>query len=124
MRNTKIRSSSTKLEDVLYSHPLNYRDRVVGELFEDEIVASVVCFRQVASSDIAAKSEGVKLTLDGGQSNDESSQRRLAGQLTKHQREQLVPAGEVLDILVTVILFYDAKEYKLIQELDYLSENV
>jgi predicted nicotinamide N-methyase len=109
---------------VLYSHPLSYRDRVVGELFENAIVASVVCFRQVASSNIAAKSEGVKLTLDGGRSNDESSQRRLAGQLTKHQREQLVPAGEVLDILVTVILFDDAKEDKLIQKLDHLSENV
>jgi len=109
---------------VFDSHPLSYRYRVVGELFEDAIIASVVCFRQVASSNITAKSEGVKLTLDGGRSNDESSQRRLAGQLTKHQREQLVPAGEVLDILVTVILFYDAKEYKLIQELDHLSENV
>jgi hypothetical protein len=109
---------------VLDPHPLSHRYRVVGELFEDVIIAGVVRFRQVASGNIAAKSEGVKLTLDGGGSNDESSQRRLAGQLTKHQREQLVPAGEVLDILVTVILFYDAKEDKLIQELDHLSENI
>ena len=109
---------------MLDPHPLSYRYRVVGELFKDVIIAGIVGFRQVAPSNKAAKTEGVKLTLDGGRCNDKSPQRRLAGQLTKHQREQLIPAREVLDILVTVILFYDAKEDKLIQELDHLSENI
>lgn len=79
------------------------------ELFEDSIIARIVCFRQVAPSNNAAKSGGVNLTLDWDGSNGESSRRWLARQQAKHQREQLVPAGEVLDILVTVILFYDAK---------------
>lgn len=109
---------------MLDPHLLSYRHSVVGALLKDVIIASVVRFRQVASSNIAAKSERVKLALDRSGSNDKSSQRWLAGQLTKHQREQLVPAGEVLDILVSVVLFDDAKEDKLIQELDHLSENV
>lgn len=44
--------------------------------------------------------------------------------MTKHQGEQLVPAGKVLDVLVAIILFHNAKEDKLIQEFDHLSENV
>ena len=38
---------------------------MVGKLLKDAIIAGVVRFRQVASSNNAAKSEGVKLTLDG-----------------------------------------------------------
>ena len=44
---------------------LNFRHSVVGKLLKDAIIAGVVRFRQVASSNNAAKSEGVKLTLDG-----------------------------------------------------------
>lgn len=50
---------------MLDPHPLSYRYRVVGELFKDVIIAGIVGFRQVAPSNIAAKTEGVKLTLDG-----------------------------------------------------------
>ena len=49
---------------------------------------------------------------------------RRPGHLTKPHGEQLVPAGKVLDVLVAIILFHDAKEDKLIQEFDHLSENV
>ena len=65
-------------------HLLSYRHGMVGKLLKDVIIAGVVCFRQVASSNIAAKSESVKLALYGRGRNDKSSQRRLAGQLTKH----------------------------------------
>ena len=43
---------------------------MVGKLLKDVIIAGVVCFQQVASSNIAAKSESVKLALYGRGRND------------------------------------------------------
>ena len=44
--------------------------------------------------------------------------------LTKHQRQQLVPTSEMLDILVTVILADEVIEVIPIKEIYQLSENV
>ena len=97
---------------------------MVGKLLKDAIIASIIRFGEVAPGNVPTHSERVKLLLDWCRRYDESPQRRLSGQLAKHQGEELVPAGKVLDILVAIILFYDAKEDKLIQEFDHLSENV
>lgn len=115
---------SSEFEDVIQPHPLSDANRVISELFKDARISGVVCLGEVTAGNIPTQSEGVELLLHGRRSQDETSQRGLPGQLAKHQGEQLVPAGKVLDVLVAVILFHDAEEDKLIQEFDHLSENV
>jgi len=46
------------------------------------------------------------------------------GKLSEHQSKQLVPAGEVLHILVAIILGYDTIELTAVEKRGQLSENV
>jgi len=46
------------------------------------------------------------------------------GKLSEHQCKQLVPAGEVLHILVAIILGYDTIELTAVEKRGQLGENI
>lgn len=115
---------SARLEDIRYLLLLSHLHRVIGKLLKDAIVAGAVRFRKVAAHYVPAQSAAVKLLLDGLGRRNEAPQRGLPGQLAAHQRQKLIPAGEILDVLVSFVLHEDAKKYKLVEDLYKLGENV
>ena len=94
---------AVKLEDVGDPPPPRFVYHAVGEVLEDAEVPVLVGLGQVASCGLLPETESVTLLVMGFQRYDQVTQALAIGQSAKHQDEQLVPAREVLDILVAVV---------------------
>ena len=94
---------AVKLEDVGDPSPPRFVYHTVSEVLEDAEVPVLVGLGQVASCGLLSETEPVTFLVMSFQRDNQVSQALAIGQLAKHQDEQLVPAREVLDILVTVV---------------------
>ncbi len=77
---------------------------MIGKVFEDALVPVLVGLCQVASGDLLAETDAVTLVVMGIQRDNQVAQAVPVGKLAEHEREQLVPAREVLDVFVTTVL--------------------
>ena len=66
----------------------------------------------------------VALGLVGFKSRDQVSQALTVTELSEHQSKELIPAGEMLDITVTVILVNKTAELVIVQKLYQLGEYI
>lgn len=100
-------------------------DEFPGKLLKYVVIPVRVCLGKVRQLYLLfAKSKMVGLPGMSGYHADEFSEPFAAVQLAEHHDKQLVPAGKVLDILVSVILFdYPIKSF-LWQKLDELCEYI
>ena len=94
-----------QLEDVHYPLFASQVHHVEGKILENVIVAILIgCGKGRLSDRIPTKSEMIALILVSLQDCYQITQTFAVTKLSKHQGQQLVPAGEVLDIMVAVIL--------------------
>lgn len=81
-------------------------DKFSGKLLEYAVVPVRVCLGKVRQLYLLfAKSKMIGLFGMSGYYADKFSESLTAVQLAEHHDKQMVPAGKVLDILVSVILF-------------------
>ena len=107
---------AVKLEDVGDPPTSRFVYHAVGEVLEDAEVPVLVGLGQVASCSLLSETEPVTLLVMGFQRYDQVPQTLTIGQLAEHQDEQLVPACEVLDILVAIVFADKVVEVISIQE--------
>lgn len=90
-----------QFEDVVYPLLAGLIHHVEGEVLEDPIVPVLVGPCQgCLGHGLGAHSHVIALRLVGFQGNNQVSEAFSAAELSEHHDEQLVPAGEVLHILV------------------------
>ena len=100
-------------------------DEFPGKLLKYAVIPVRVCFGKVRQLYLLiAKSKMVGLLVISGYHTDDFSESFAAIQLTEHHDKQVVPAGKMLDILVSVILFdYPIKDF-LWQKFDELCKYI
>ena len=97
---------------------------MVGEVFEDAIVAVGIGLAQITSGHMPAKSEMITLLMMCLYGDNQVSHTLAITQLSKHQRKELVPTCEVLHVFVTSILANKIIEVIPVEKCYQLSENV
>ena len=113
-----------ELEDVCTPLSSGLIYHVVGKVLEDTAVPALVGLGKVAPRDMLAHPKEVALAAMGFQSDYQVSQAFTVRQLTEHQDEELVPACEVLDVPVAMILANVVVEQTSVKERGELGENV
>ena len=94
-----------QLEDVVYPLLAGLVHHVEGEVFEDPIVPVLVGSGQGRlGHGLGAHPHVIALRLMSLQGDDQVSKAFSAAELSEHHDEQLVPAGEVLHIIVALVL--------------------
>lgn len=81
------------------------------------IVAVGVGLRQVAERHAFPKAQMEALLVMGRDDEGEITKALPIAQLAEHQHKQLVPAGERLDVVVTLVLVNDVAELVAVKEL-------
>ena len=105
-----------EFEDVRSTALLRLGDDPIGELLEDPVVAVDVGFRQVALGSRLPEPQVIgfrPMRLSGQYDIPKALSVR---QLAEHQHGKLVPAGEVLDVMITTVSICYSEEYILIDE--------
>ena len=104
------------LEDVICPAGSRFGHNLVGELFEDAIIAVVVSLGKIATSYVLAKAEmpGFR-SMDLGR-KDNIPETLAAGQLAEHQDCELVVTGKLLDILVAIVFSNQIVEIVAVKE--------
>ena len=114
-----------QLEDVNHSFASGLGHHVEGELFENPIVPVLIDSCQSRLGDrLGAHAHVVALRLMGLQRNNQVSQTFTVAELAKYHDKQLVPAGEVLDIVVALVLANEVVELAPVQKRGELRENI
>ncbi len=100
-------------------------DEFPGKLLKYAVIPVRVCFGKVRQLYLLiAKSKMVGLLVMSGYHADDFSESFAAVQLAEHHDKQVVPAGKMLDILVSIILFdYPIKDF-LWQKFDELCKYI
>ena len=95
---------ASELEDVCCPFLPGLRHHVEGKLLKDTEVAVLIGRSQRSLGDgLSPQTEVETLGPMGFKSHYHIAQTLTVTELTEHQSKKLVPAGEVLDILVTII---------------------
>ena len=114
-----------QLEDVNHSFATGLGHHVEGEVFENPIVPVLVDSCQSRLCDrLGAHTHVVALRLVGLQRDNQVSQTFAVAELAKYHDKQLVPAGEVLDIVVALVLANEVVELAPVQKRGELRENI
>ena len=113
-----------EFEDVRAPFPHGFVYHAVCEVFEDPTVPVLVGISNVASRDMFTHSKEVALAPMCFQRNYQVPQAFSVGQLTEHQDEKLVPACEVFDVFVAMILADVIVEHTSVKDRGDLRENV
>ncbi len=96
-----------------------------GELLEDPEIPPLVGEGEgIAGNRAAPKAEMVAFRAVRLDDRDEVAEAVASAQLAEHQRQQLVPACEVLHIGITSVLPDKASEFEVVKMLCHLCENV
>lgn len=116
----KAEFNGCRIEGIDRSSEIEYRrifqitcefHHIVGILFEDAAIPVLVRFSQVTAGHGVPETEELSLTAVRLHRNNQITQTFSPLELTEHKDFQLIPAREVLYVLVTLILSNDAIEF-------------
>ena len=82
-----------------------------GEVFEDMEVPVLVCLHEIAPSYMTTKTDMVTFGTVRIESSNQGPQSLAVEKLPEHQRKQLVPAGEMLDVANTAVFLHDSVKF-------------
>ena len=97
---------------------------MIGKLFEDTWLTSLVDLCEIASRYVLAKAKMVGFVGMRRNSIGQIAKTVTVAQLPEHHDEQLVPAREMLHVFVSFVFHYNSIKNSLRQELYELSEDI
>lgn len=116
---------TVQLEDVHHPFAPGLGHHIEGEVFKNPIVPVLVdsCQRRLGDG-LGAHAHVVALRLMSLQRNNQVAQAFAVAELAKYHDKQLVPAGEVFDIVVALVFADEVVELAPIQKRSELRENI
>ena len=114
-----------QLKDTIDSLGLSKTHQMISKLFEDSVIAQLIRFGQVASSNWQVpKAEPLRLGFVGCTEQNHLSQTSATNQLRKHHHQQLIPTCKRTHVPVALVFIYNSVEHSVGQQIHQLPKHI